>query len=69
MSRIIKRLIISGCKMNIELYESLSSLMISKRSSIENDPEYTSLETINKVVTKATKKTKMSNKLNALDKK
>jgi hypothetical protein len=29
------RLTISACKMNIELHESLNSLMISKRSSIE----------------------------------
>jgi hypothetical protein len=36
MSRILKRLTISGCKMNIEFHGSLSSLVISKRSSIEN---------------------------------
>jgi hypothetical protein len=34
-SRILKRLTINGCKVNIELHESLSSPMISKRSSIE----------------------------------
>jgi hypothetical protein len=34
-SRILKRLIINGCKVNIELHGSLSSLIISKRSSIE----------------------------------
>jgi hypothetical protein len=34
-SRIRKRLTISGCKVNIELHGSLSSLVISKRSSIE----------------------------------
>jgi hypothetical protein len=34
-SRILKRLTISWCKMNIELYRSLNSPMISKRSSIE----------------------------------
>jgi hypothetical protein len=33
--RILKRLTISGCKVNIELHGSLSSLVISKRSSIE----------------------------------
>jgi hypothetical protein len=32
---ILKRLTISRCKMNIELHGSLSSPMISKRSSIE----------------------------------
>jgi hypothetical protein len=35
MSRILKRLTISRCKVNIELHESLSSPVISKRSSIE----------------------------------
>jgi hypothetical protein len=35
MSRILKRLTISGCKVNIELYGSLSRPVISKRSSIE----------------------------------
>jgi hypothetical protein len=35
MSRILKRLTISGCTVNIELHENLSSPMISKRSSIE----------------------------------
>jgi hypothetical protein len=35
MSGILKRLTIGGCMVNIELHESLSSLMISKRSSIE----------------------------------
>jgi hypothetical protein len=34
-SRILKRLTIGGCKVNIKLNGSLSSLMISKRSSIE----------------------------------
>jgi hypothetical protein len=34
-NRILKRLIVSGCKVNIELHGSLSSSMISKRSSIE----------------------------------
>jgi hypothetical protein len=34
-SRILKRLTISGCKVNIELYGSLSSPVISKRSLIE----------------------------------
>jgi hypothetical protein len=34
-SWILKRLTISGCKVNIELYGSLSSSVISKRSSIE----------------------------------
>jgi hypothetical protein len=34
-SRILKRLTISGCKMDIELHGSLSSPMISKRSLIE----------------------------------
>jgi hypothetical protein len=34
-SRILKKLTISGCKVNIELHGSLSSLVISKRSSIE----------------------------------
>jgi hypothetical protein len=34
-SKIIKRLTFSGCKVNIEFHESLSSLVISKRSSIE----------------------------------
>jgi hypothetical protein len=34
-SRILKRLTISGCKVNIELLGSLSNSMISKRSSIE----------------------------------
>jgi hypothetical protein len=34
-SRILKRLTISGCKVNIELHGSLSSLMISKRTSVE----------------------------------
>jgi hypothetical protein len=34
-SRIVKRLTISGCKMNIELHESFSSLVISKRSSVK----------------------------------
>jgi hypothetical protein len=34
-SRILKRLTINGCKVNIELYESLSSPVISKKSSIE----------------------------------
>jgi hypothetical protein len=34
-SRIIKRLTISGCKVNIELHESLNSPVISKRISIE----------------------------------
>jgi hypothetical protein len=36
MSKILKRLTISGCKVNIELHGSLNSLVISKRSSIEN---------------------------------
>jgi hypothetical protein len=35
MSRIIKRLTISGCKVNIELHGSLSHPVINKRSSIE----------------------------------
>jgi hypothetical protein len=35
MNRILKRLIISGCKVNIELHGSLNSPVISKRSSIE----------------------------------
>jgi hypothetical protein len=35
MSRILKRLIISGCKVNIELHGSLSHPVISKRRSIE----------------------------------
>jgi hypothetical protein len=35
MSRILKRLTISGCKVNIELHGSLSSLVISKRSLIK----------------------------------
>jgi hypothetical protein len=35
MSRILKRHTISGCKVNIELHGSLSSPVISKRSSIE----------------------------------
>jgi hypothetical protein len=34
-SRILKRLTISGHKVNIELHESLSSPVISKRRSIE----------------------------------
>jgi hypothetical protein len=34
-SSILKRLTISGCKVNIELYGSLSSPVISKRSTIE----------------------------------
>jgi hypothetical protein len=34
-SRILKRLTISRCKVNIELHESLNSLMISKRNSIK----------------------------------
>jgi hypothetical protein len=34
-SRILKRLTISGCKVNIELHGSLSSPMICKRSTIE----------------------------------
>jgi hypothetical protein len=34
-SRILKRLTISGCKVNIELYGSLNSPVISKRSSIK----------------------------------
>jgi hypothetical protein len=34
-SRILKRLTISGYKVNIELHRSLSSPMISKRSSIK----------------------------------
>jgi hypothetical protein len=34
-SRIFKRLTISGCKVNIDLHRSLSSPVISKRSSIE----------------------------------
>jgi hypothetical protein len=34
-SRILNRLTITGCKVNIELHGSLSSPMISKRSSIE----------------------------------
>jgi hypothetical protein len=34
-SRILKRLTISGCKVNIELHRSLSSPVISTRSSIE----------------------------------
>jgi hypothetical protein len=34
-SRILKRLTISGCKVNIELHGSLSSPVINKRSSIE----------------------------------
>jgi hypothetical protein len=33
-SRILKRLTISGCKVNIELHGSLGSPVISKRSSI-----------------------------------
>jgi hypothetical protein len=36
-SRILKRLTISGCKVNIELHGSLSSLVINKRSSIEKN--------------------------------
>jgi hypothetical protein len=35
MSRILKRLTISGCKVNIKLHGSLSGLVISKRGSIE----------------------------------
>jgi hypothetical protein len=35
MSRILKRLTISGHKVNIELHGSLSSSMISKRSAIK----------------------------------
>jgi hypothetical protein len=35
MSRILKRLMISGCKVNIELHGSLRSLLISKRCSIK----------------------------------
>jgi hypothetical protein len=35
MSRILKRLIISGCNLNIELHRSLRSLVISKKNSIE----------------------------------
>jgi Ran GTPase-activating protein (RanGAP) involved in mRNA processing and transport len=35
MSRTLKRLTISGCKVNIELHESLSNPMISKRSLIK----------------------------------
>jgi hypothetical protein len=35
MSRILKRLTINGRKVNIELHESLSSPMISKRSLIK----------------------------------
>jgi hypothetical protein len=35
MSRILKKLIISRCKVNIELHGSPSSPEISKRSSIE----------------------------------
>jgi hypothetical protein len=35
MSRILKRLTISGCKVNIELHGSLSNPVISKRSSIK----------------------------------
>jgi hypothetical protein len=34
-SRILKKLTISGCKVNIELHESLCSAVNSKRSSIE----------------------------------
>jgi hypothetical protein len=34
-SRILKRLTISGCKVNIKLHGSLSSPVISKRSLIE----------------------------------
>jgi hypothetical protein len=34
-SGILKRLTISGCKVNIEIHGSLSSSIISKRSSIE----------------------------------
>jgi hypothetical protein len=34
-SRILKRLTISECKVNIELHGSLNSLVISKRSSME----------------------------------
>jgi hypothetical protein len=34
-SRILKRLTISGLKVNIKLHESLNSLVISKISSIE----------------------------------
>jgi hypothetical protein len=34
-SRILKSLTISGCKVNIELYGSLNSPVISKRSLIE----------------------------------
>jgi hypothetical protein len=35
MSRILKRLTISGCKVNIKLHVSLNSPVNSKRSSIE----------------------------------
>jgi hypothetical protein len=35
MSRILKRLTISGSKVNIELHGSLNSLVINKRISIE----------------------------------
>jgi hypothetical protein len=35
MSRILKRFTISGHKVNIELHGSLSSLVISKRSTIK----------------------------------
>jgi hypothetical protein len=35
-SRILKRLTINECKVNIELHGSLSSLIISKRSSIKD---------------------------------
>jgi hypothetical protein len=35
MSRILKRFIISGHKVNIELHESLNSPVISKRSTIK----------------------------------
>jgi hypothetical protein len=35
MSRILKRLTISWCKVNIELYESLNNQVISNKSSIK----------------------------------
>jgi hypothetical protein len=37
MSRILKRLTISGCKVNIKLHECLSSSVINKGSSIEKN--------------------------------
>jgi hypothetical protein len=43
-SRILKRLTISGCKVNIELHGSLSSPVIREKLDLE-DFEYASLET------------------------